>query len=161
MHSSSVISVETLYQEYHPKVQAYVRSKIQNPHEAEDLVSAIFLKIVQKLNSYDPSKAALSTWIYTITRNTVTDYFRSHRRTLEFSDWLNHAEFPEEDPDEALDVLADALMTLKERERDLIVLHYYRGYTLKVVAEMMQMSYINAKVVHKNALKQLQKFYEK
>ena len=54
--------------------------------------------------------------------------------------------------DDALDGLADALMTLKERERDLIVLHYYRGHTLKTVAQMMGMSYINAKVIHKKAL---------
>lgn len=154
-------ATEDIYLAYHDKVSAYIRGKVDNHHDAEDLVSQVFEKVYSKLHTFDEGKASLSTWIYTITRNTVTDYFRSHRRTLEFSDWLNHAEFPEEDPDEALDVLADALMTLKERERDLIVLHYYRGYTLKVVAEMMQMSYINAKVVHKNALKQLQKFYEK
>ena len=154
-------ATEDIYLAYHDKVSAYIRGKVDNHHDAEDLVSQVFEKVYSKLHTFDEGKASLSTWIYTITRNTVTDYFRSHRRTLEFSDWLNHAEFPEEDPDEALDVLADALMTLKERERDLIVLHYYRGHTLKVVADMMQMSYINTKVIHKNALKQLQKFYEK
>ena len=51
-----------------------------------------------------------------------------------------------------LDALADALLALKEKERDLIVLHYYMGHTLKIAAEMMGMSYINAKVIHKKAL---------
>ncbi len=54
--------------------------------------------------------------------------------------------------DDALDALAEALLTLKEKERDLIVLHYHKGYTLKAVADMMGMSYINAKVIHKKAL---------
>ena len=58
-----------------------------------------------------------------------------------------------------MDSLADALMSLKEKERDLIVLHYYSGHTLKTVAEMMGMSYINAKVIHKKALTSLQAFY--
>ena len=154
-------ATEDIYLAYHDKVSAYIRGKVDNPHDAEDLVSQVFEKVYSKLHTFDEGKASLSTWIYTITRNTVTDYFRTQRRTLEFADWMDHVDFPEADSDEALDVLADALMTLKERERDLIVLHYYRGHTLKVVAEMMQMSYINAKVVHKNALKQLQKFYEK
>ena len=57
--------------------------------------------------------------------------------------------------DDALDALADALLALKEKERDLIILHYYSGHTLKTVAEMMGMSYINAKVIHKKALNAL------
>ena len=68
-------------------------------------------------------------------------------------------EQPEELTDDALDSLADALLALKERERDLIVLHYYTGYTLKEVAEMMGMSYINAKVIHKKALENLRVFF--
>ena len=61
--------------------------------------------------------------------------------------------------DDALDSLAEALLALKERARDLIVLHYYTGHTLKTVAEMMGMSYINAKVIHKKALESLRAFF--
>ena len=68
-----------IYEEFHPKVHAYVRGKIQDPHDAEDLVSAVFMKVVQKLDSFDSARASVSTWVYTITRNTVTDYFRTRR----------------------------------------------------------------------------------
>ena len=44
----------------------------------------------------------------------------------------------EENGEEILDQLAEALLKLKEKERDLIVLHYYKGYTLKRGAEMME-----------------------
>lgn len=54
--------------------------------------------------------------------------------------------------DDALELLADALLTLKEKARDLSVLHYYTGHTLNDTAEMMGMSYINAKVIRKKAL---------
>ena len=72
-----MINAEQIYLQYHDKV----RGKIQDPHDVEDLVSAMFMKIVQKLDSYDSAKASVSTWVYTITRNTVTDHFRT-RRTL-------------------------------------------------------------------------------
>ena len=151
-------TAEQIYLQYHDKVRAYVRSKIQDPHDVEDLVSAVFMKIVQKLDSYDSAKASVSTWVYTITRNTVTDFFRTRRPMAEFADWM--ADEPSPDlTDEALDALADALLTLKEKERDLIVLPYYHGHTLKTVAEMLGMSYINAKVLHKKALAALRTFY--
>ena len=145
-----------IYEEFQPKVRAYVRGKIHDPHDAEDLVSAVFMKVVQKLDSFDPAKASVSTWVYTITRNTLTDYFRTRRSMVAFEDYMvDETELT----DDALDSLADALMSLKEKERDLIVLHYYSGHTLKTVAEMMGMSYINAKVIHKKALTSLQAFY--
>jgi len=151
-------NAEQIYLQYHDKVRAYVRSKIQDPHDVEDLVSAVFMKIVQKLDSYDPAKASVSTWVYTITRNTVTDHFRTRRTLVALEDYMAD-EAPEELNDGVLDSLADALLALKEKERSLIVLHYYTGHTLKEVAEMMGMSYINAKVVHKKALDSLRAFF--
>ena len=145
-------NAEQIYLQYHDKVRAYVRSKIQDPHDVEDLVSAVFMKVVQKLDSYDPEKASVSTWVYTITRNTVTDHFRTRRDMVEFEDYMADETYSSAMTDDALESRADALLTLKEKERDLIVLHYYTGHTLKTVAEMMGMSYINAKVVHKKAL---------
>ena len=151
-------TAEQIYLQYHDKVRAYVRGKIQDPHDAEDLVSAVFMKIVQKLDSYDPAKASVSTWVYTITRNTVTDHFRTQRTLVTLEDYMVD-EQPAELSDDALDSLADALLVLKEKARDLIVLHYYTGHTLKETAEMMGMSYINAKVIHKKALESLRAFF--
>ena len=159
MMTCDAISSEDVYREFYPKVRGYVRSKVNNLHDAEELVSAVFLKIVQKLSSYDPEKASLPTWVYTITRNTVTDHFRTRRIMVAWEDYMVEEETPPEINDDALDALADALLTLKEKERDLIVLHYYQGHTLKTVAEMMGMSYINAKVIHKKALTSLRTFF--
>ena len=152
-------NAEQIYLQYHDKVRAYVRGKIQDPHDVEDLVSAVFMKIVQKLDSYDPEKASVSTWVYTITRNTVTDHFRTRRTLMALEDYMADETYASAMTDDALESLADALLTLKEKERDLIVLHYYTGHTLKTVAEMMGMSYINAKVIHKKALESLRAFF--
>ena len=133
-----MFTTEQIYLQYHDKVRAYVRGKIQDPHDVEDLVSAVFMKIVQKLDSYDPAKASVSTWVYTITRNTVTDHFRTQRTLVTLEDYMVD-EQPTELSDDALDSLADALLALKEKARDLIVLHYYTGHTLKETAEMMGM----------------------
>ena len=127
----------------------------------EDVVSKIFLKVYRKLEYYDESRASLSTWIYSITRNTVIDYYkkRESQKILSFDEVAEIEEIPDELPadEELLEDLANALEKLSERERDLIILHYYRGYTLKRIAEMMGMSYINAKVIHAKVLSVLRK----
>ncbi|MBQ2739851.1 MAG: sigma-70 family RNA polymerase sigma factor [Oscillibacter sp.] len=146
---------EQAYLDYRDKVAAYIRGKVNDHHEAEDLVSQVFVKVYQNWDSFDENKASLSTWIYTITHNTVVDYYRSRRVLAEYADHMDLEDFAAPEADDRLDLLADALMTLKERERDLIILHYYKGYKLTEVAERMEMSYINAKVIHKKALNKL------
>ena len=153
-----IAATEDIYLAYHDKVSAYIRGKVENHHDAEDLVSQVFEKVYGKLNTFDETKASLSTWIYTITRNVVTDYYRTRRIHASY-DEAYELPAPEKDRDE-LDTLADALMTLRARERDLILLHYYKGLTLKEVAAKMGMSYINAKVIHKKALSGLKIYFQ-
>jgi len=151
-------AAEDIYISYHDKVSAYIRGKLDNHHDAEDLVSQVFEKVYGKIHTFDESKASLSTWIYTITRNTVTDYYRNRRIHTSYDEVY---ELPAPAKDRGmLDTLADALMILKERERDLILLHYYKGLTLKEVADKMGMSYINAKVIHKKALSGLKTYFQ-
>lgn len=157
MNSVTSTNQDSLYLDYKDKITAYVRSRIENKYDVEDIVSTVFLKIYQKIDSFDESKASLSTWIYTITRNTVIDYFREIKTHIEFLDEIEADTLSDDSlvDNELLEDLADALETLSERERDLIILHYYKGYTLKRISEMMDMSYINAKLIHTKALSML------
>lgn len=159
MSTATADAREQLYRDYHAKVASFVAGKVENRHDAEDLVSEIFTKAYAKWDSYDSGKASLSTWIYTIAHNTVVDYYRARRVMVEYADYMEAEEFAAEEPDERLEQLADALQALKEKERDIIILHYYKGYTLKKVAQLMGMSYINAKVIHKKALTTLRNYF--
>ena len=120
---------EQIYIEYVDKVRRYVKGKIQNQQEVEDLVSSIFVKVYQNISSFDRKKASISTWIYTITRNTVIDYFKAHKIVCELPEILEYTEEGFEDvlKKETLDELAEALEQLEQRKRDLIILHYYSG----------------------------------
>lgn len=151
MREIALMDREKIYQEFKDKVAAYVAGKGIRGHEAEDIVADVFLKVYKNLDRYDETKASLSTWIYTITKNTVINYYRSHRIHVELTA-LTADEADNMYTPDMLDELADALEHMKPRDRDLIILHYYNGYTLKAIAEMMGMSYINAKVIHSKAL---------
>ena len=151
---------EQLYTEYHDKVYAYLVSKLCNREDAEDLCSEVFLKVYSHLDEFDGAQASVSTWIYSITRNTLYDHFRTNHASAELDD-----DSPEELPtpedklcsDETLEELAAALMTLRKNERDLILLYYYGGHSLKETADKIGISYSYAKALHSTALKNLRK----
>lgn len=150
-----------IYQDYSQKVKGYILSKVNDYNLAEDLCSDVFVKVYEKLDTYDKNKASISTWIYTIARNTLIDYYRSNKEELELKEEIA---IPEEDDDEIctqdnLDKLASCLEKLNDREKNIILLHYYKGLTLKEISEKMNISYVYAKVLHKKAILSLQKLY--
>lgn len=153
---------ERVYIEFKDKVTRYVRGKIGNEHDSEDVVSDVFVKVFNGLSDFDENKASLSTWIYTITRNAVIDYFRAAKQFCELPEELYSEDDTEQNMinTEMLERLADALERLNERERDIIILHYYSGRTLKVIAQIMSISYSYVKLLHSDALKALRKYID-
>lgn len=160
-------SLEEIYNAYYKKIYSFVMRKISDIDITEDLVSDIFLKVAANLDRFDPEKACVSTWLYTIANNTVLDYYRT-RKVYEPIPDENGSEglMPEALVDtkdieseiianEELEELAKALEHISVRSRDVIVLHYYADMTLKDVAQQMGMSYANIKIVHKKALQEL------
>ncbi len=144
---------QAIYCTYHSKVCGYLRSKITNTHDVEDIAADIFVKVYEKLDTFDETKASLSTWIYTIARNTLTDFFRTHRVFEEIPQTMESDSSVEESicNTEMLDALADALESLDERERDIIIMRFYKGKTLREISEQMGISYAYVKVLQNKA----------
>ena len=152
-----VRTYDEVYENYSDKVMHYILSKISSRSDAEDLFSTVFLKVFEKFPSFDQNKASVSTWVYTIARNTLIDYFRVRKvhEELGEEDAVTEDAFAGILEEETLDELASALEKLPPRERDLIVLHYYHNLQLKEIAQIMGMSYSNCKVIHSKALARL------
>lgn len=153
---------DELYPAFRDRVSAYVESRVHIPQDAEDLVSSVFLKVYAALDAYDPGRAALSTWIYRITHNAVCDYYRARARRgetvpLEDCPWLDASMEEVSDDDELLEALGLAMEALSQRERDVIILRFYKGWPPAKVAEAMGLSYENAKYIQHTALKKLRR----
>ncbi|MGN1121826.1 MAG: RNA polymerase sigma factor [Eubacteriales bacterium] len=149
-----------IYTQYRDKVFGFVRSKIFNQTEAEDIVQTVFLKVYSNLDKYDETKASLSTWIYTITRNTVYDHLKEKRDrpVLELiENTVNSAEEPDDSilNNEALEELACALEKLPRNQRDIIILMYYKNLDRRKVAEMFGITYGQLRYLHDKAIKRL------
>ena len=145
---------ERLYTEYRGKVLSYIRSHIFNNSDVEDLCEDIFVKAFSNCDEYDSSKASPGTWLYTITKNTVIDYYRRTRPTEERPENISDDSSPEDDviDAETLEELAAALENLPDELTDVIILHYYDRKPLSEIAVTLGISYGAVKIRHNKAL---------
>ncbi len=153
-----MLSQEEIYTQYHDKVFGYVKNHVNSIEDAEDITSDIFIKIYTKLDTYDETKAALSTWIYSMTSNTVIDFYRTNHIHSEIPEDLTDERSTIEDEvlsKESLELLASALEQLPQELLDIVVLRYYKGFTLQEVAKKMNLSYGVTKLRHREALGKL------
>lgn len=153
------IDIGSLYMEYNSKVMGYISARVRNHADAEDLCADVFEKVQRKIGDYDKGKAAIGTWIFTITRNTVIDYFRRTKPSEELDENMSDDSVVDEGllQTETLSELASALRKLPQQMMDIIVLRYYDGKTLTEIAQMMGLSYGAVKLRHQNALIMLKK----
>ncbi|MCQ2423943.1 MAG: sigma-70 family RNA polymerase sigma factor [Clostridia bacterium] len=148
---------EEIYREYYKKVYGYILSKINNATNAEDLTADVFLKVFEKIDTFDETKASVSTWIYTITKNTLIDYYRTRRTFDEVPETEEDGSSVEDEVcnSEMLELLARGLEALDEREREIVVLRYSSGKTLREIAAQMGISYAYVKILQNKAFAHL------
>ena len=151
--------LEQIYSDYYRKVMGYISARIRSRADAEDLCSEVFEKVQRKLPDFDSAKASVSTWIFTITRNTVIDHYRRNKESGELDENMAGDFVVDESllHTEALSSLAAALKQLPREQRDIVVLRYYDGKPLTEIASLMGLSYGAVKLRHQSALVTLKK----
>jgi len=72
-----------LFEHFSPLIRGFIlsNSSMRLPADAaEELIQEVMIKVWQKSTTFDATKAAASTWIFTITRNARIDYIRKNAR---------------------------------------------------------------------------------
>lgn len=143
-----------LYAEYRDRVLGYIRARVSNRADAEDLCQDVFERVMRSAERHDAAKSAPSTWLYAITRNAVIDYWRKARPTEALPEELADESAVDNDllREELLDELAAALEKLPEELTDIVVLRYYDRLPLTGIAEKLNLSYGAVKLRHQKAL---------
>ena len=138
--------MEKLYTEYFPKIYNYVFYRLLQKEETEDMVSYIFLKIAEHLDSYDAQKANLNTWIYSIASHTFTDYCRTRKKSVSFDNDENDLDYTltvdfDTQYDQILDpkrkILLTALAQMSERDSTILYCVYFEGMRYREVSERL------------------------
>ena len=139
-----------LYEEYLPKVFRYVRYRVNSIQLAEDLTSAVFEKALVNFSKYSSDKSSFSTWIFSIARNTVIDYYRvSGRRkatSLEEATDISSGDLAPADEllkREELERLQVCLAELSQEEQEIIRLKFGAELNNRQIAKMLRLSETN------------------
>ncbi len=100
-----------LFAFYAPRIKSYLMKNGAEFQAADDLVQDVMLTVWRKADQFDPKKASVSTWIYTIARNRRIDVLRRERHPE--PDPHDPAFVPEAEPQ------ADHVVELDQRKRAL------------------------------------------
>jgi len=130
-----------LYEEYFLSVYNYVSYRVGDRTTSEELTSDIFNKAISSFSRFDSSRASFSTWIFSIARNTLIDYYRGKGRARQLENNLKmqvvmSSTTPEEDASvrEERRKLRDCLTKLNDSERELIALKFGSGMNNREIA---------------------------
>lgn len=128
-----------LFTHFAPRVKAFLMRSGTNPDQAEEIAQEVMATLWRKADMFDPSKASVATWVFTIARNRRIDLIRKARRP-EPED-LPWGPETEPQPDEVLALqqdserLGEALENLPKKQRDLVVRAYYGDLSHREIAE--------------------------
>lgn len=137
-------ALETLWARYAGMMAYIVRGILPDPHEAEECLARVRVKLWEKLPSYQKEIASLSTWITAVCRNAAYDRLRQlqrqAQRTAPLTDWTPD---PTPGPEgsllrrERLERLNNALGALRDSDRRLFYRkYYYLQSTAQIAAEL-------------------------
>jgi RNA polymerase sigma-70 factor (ECF subfamily) len=137
-------ALRTLYERYGSILFGYSLRLLGDHQAAEECTQDVLVSVWRNARSYDPGRAAVSSWMLAMARNRAIDVLR--RRAARPAD--PHAEVPpgSEAPDTAERVVqedtatrvAEALAELPEGQREVVLLAYFQGFSHTEIAEQLQ-----------------------
>lgn len=127
-----------LFAYFGPRVKSFLMKSGASADLAEECTQDVMVTIWRKAHLFDPAKASVSTWIFTIARNRRIDLLRKERRVEpEELPWGPEAD-PNQDDVMALqqetEILGKAIAALPDKQRDLIEKAYYGELTHSEIA---------------------------
>ena len=137
------------FQENAAKIYRFIYAKVGNREAAEDLTSQVFLKTVRWL-AQDRSADSIRTWLYTVARGTIADYWRAQSR---------QPTVPLEDPDAVLFCGREGPHEVRRtRERawrilEALRLRFLHGYTAPEIGQALGLTPGNVRILQLRALR--------
>jgi RNA polymerase sigma-70 factor (ECF subfamily) len=151
-----------LYDHYSGSLYSIILQIVKTPETANDVLQDVFINIWRKIESYDPMKGRLFTWMLNISRNASIDILRSKN----YQNNQKNQEIPDNvyGKDQVTQTNTDRigltkfLGKLRPEQRVLIELAYFKGYTHDEIAQIEDIPLGTVKTRIRNALLQLREY---
>ena len=125
-----------LYLRYSDAVFTYVCSIVGDEHAAEDVTQTVFSRLAMRLQRYRAGEAPFGTWITRVAHNAAIDHLRA-QRLVPREEVHDPGASREDVAPERRDALREALLTLPEDQREVVVLRFMVGMSASEVGERL------------------------
>ena len=151
-----------LYDHYSGSLYSIILQIVKSPEVANDILQEVFVSIWRKIESYDPTKGRLFTWMLNISRNASIDMLRSKnyqnsQKNQEITDNVYGLNQATQTSTDSIG-LSKFLGKLRPEQRVLIELAYFKGYTHDEIAQLESIPLGTVKTRIRSALLQLREF---
>jgi RNA polymerase sigma-70 factor, ECF subfamily len=156
-------ALEELYLIHFDRIYSYLHVSVGNKHDAEDLTTQTFLKMLESINKFRWQSAPFSAWLFRIAHNLSMDHFRANRR------WQPEEEVPEpigsEAPSAELEAMKsigrqsmlELIETLSLEQQQVLTLKFVFNFRNADVAKILGKTEGAIKSLQHRALASLQK----
>ena len=117
-----------LYVQYADNVYGYVASIVKDEHEAEDVTQLVFAKLMTVLPKYEQRQVPFTSWLLRLAHNAALDHLR-RRVPTPVDEVRSPDERIDKGPSADVPVVGEALATLPEDQRTVVVLRHLVGLT--------------------------------
>ncbi len=157
---------EKIYIEYKEKLYYITNSILFNEADAEDVVHDAFIRIINIIDTIDdPFSKKTRGLVYLITRNLAIDKYRKRKRysmvsidDAEVGNVIGTEDFAEQTI--SAELIKNCLGKLSQKNRDLLILRYYIGFSEKETADVLHMTEVNVRKSVYRAKKKLELLVE-
>lgn len=156
-----------LYSHYLDEIFRFVYFKISDEQIAEDITEETFIRTwnsLSKIYKKDGKVDNFRAWLYRVANNLVIDYYRKKKPLLNLDrTWTKKQPLPEDIvlKEELTNQLVRLIKKLDPLHQEIIVLRLVNDLSHKEVAEIMNISEGNSRVLLYRALKELKSALEK
>jgi RNA polymerase sigma-70 factor (ECF subfamily) len=151
-----------LYEHYFPRVYRYVYFRVVDRATTDDLVSTIFLRVLERIGNYQEKRGEFSLWLFRIAHNAVVDHYRKNTRQTVVALEETNPELIDAAPldqDVLRRIEAGEILTqvarLADREREIIGLKFGAGFGNKEIAMLVKLTENHVAVILYRAMNKL------
>jgi RNA polymerase sigma-70 factor, ECF subfamily len=134
--SGDMDAIRFLYLRYKNNVYGYVLSILRDAHEAEDATQQVFMKLISVIHKYEPRQVPFTSWILRVAHNVAIDSLRQ-RRPVPCEEVIESWRPADDSSHDRRWGLEQALQTLPEDQRGVVVLRHLVGLSPGEIAERM------------------------
>ena len=163
-----------LYETYHRDVYQYIFYMVKDKEVTEDLMQETYIKVLKAYEKFR-GESTEKTWLFSIARHTVMDYFRKQQRRKQMffglfskdddtttTEMIDRAPLPEEvaELNDALQMIYHYLDGCSLDQKNVVILRFIQALSIHETARILEWTESKVKTTQHRALKRLRHLIE-